>query len=414
MIEICKMLFDLCFYYTLSGFYLYIFTQNHPSGWGVPVLMLPAIIFIALKKRKPSIKSLREKEKETSLPVVAACCVLPALVFLFGLSIWQILQFLPAWAFLGYAIWKNRIYLRRGEFERHFFFTLKVLGTMALGLAVIRRVEGALTGAVPYMIVYLLTGVCLMRELREEGKLTGGRNIAVLLTLLAGSIALTVLQTPQLLLGAVGFVYRNIIVNIILGVAFVIGFIGYGIIWVLTRLFRFSATDVREEPDPGEMGWAFQDDRGGWRALQEIPTWLEVALTALLALAVAYVLFRIMRRMLGAKTEQKVLKIYTEEHEKLQKKERGVRGGIIRPKDPRLAVRWYYRKYLREGVSRGALPDPADTSLSIRQKYATYFREAPAGRLRELYVNARYQYGRAVTKSDVDSASKAWRELKQD
>jgi hypothetical protein len=97
----------------------------------------------------------------------------------------------------------------------------------------------------------------------------------------------------------------------------------------------------------------------------------------------------------------------------LQKSGRDVKkGGIFRPRDPRLAVRWYYRKYLKEGVIRGALPSRADTSRRILHKYSPFFPAEGAEKLRELYIVSRYNYGKEISKTDADNAAKAWREIK--
>jgi hypothetical protein len=340
--------------------------------------------------------------------------LLPGLHLVFNLTLWQIAQFLPAWAYVGLTIWDNKIYTSRRDFERHFSFTGKVLAAIIPGFAVVSRIGGAFSGAIPYLIIYLLAGVCLMRILREEGKLTASRNIAVLATLLITSAALALLQTPQIILGAAGFIYRNVIAWIILGFAYLFASIIYGFFWVLNFIFNFRLAEENEVQGDLEVIEHGVTGVSQGAILRELPAWLETAIVVFLALVVMFVLFLIMRSLLGKKKETRKEKYYTEEQERLQRQSRGYKGGIFRPKDPRHAIRWYYRKYLKEGASRGAQPGPADTSLSILKKFGVYFPGDEAGKLRGLYIAARYRFSGEISKAQVESASKTWRNLKQD
>lgn len=412
MIEICKILFDLCFYYTLSGFYLYIFTLNYPSRWGVPALILSAGIYIALSKRKRNEVNDGGSAKSIIKPGAVVCSALPGLLLIFDIPLWQILQFLPAWLYLGFSLCWNRIYTDGREFSSHFSFTGKVLLAVIPGFVAMNRSGGAITGAIPYLIIYLLTGVCLMRILREEGKVNGGRNIAVLLILLASSIALAVLQTPQLLLGAVGFIYQEIISKILYYALLAIGAVVYGVFYVFRWIISLLGNDAHEVDIDTDLSAQsiFGDEADIITA--GTPAWLEVAAIILLALAVSFVIFLIMRRLLGNKPDSRKTKYYTEERENMKKTERGAAPGILRPRDPRNAIRWYYRKYLREGVSRGAEYTSADTSIDVLKKLSACFPEDETGTLRDLYIEARYRYNKAVLKNDADKAAEIWRKLK--
>jgi hypothetical protein len=346
------------------------------------------------------------------MPITIICCAFPGILLVFSPSLWQIVQFLPAWVYLAFSIWDHRIYTSRFGFARHFGFTAKLLGLMAFGFLAFRRVEGAVTGIVPYLILYMLSGVCIMRIIREEGKLTAGRNITVLITLLLGSAALALLQMPQLILNAAGFIYQNIIAHVIIGVAYVIAAVFYGIFRVLGRFINIRGADENAAQEI-YADWDVQEALGEDTEiiLRGVPAWLEVAITVLLVLAVALVVFLIMRRLLGSKGPGSKTVFYTEEREKLQEHGKGRRSGLLRPKDPRQAVRWYYCKFLKEGLSRGARLSPDDTSHSVALKCDTLFPKAGTIRLRDIYINARYRYYGEITREDADEAAKTWREM---
>ena len=434
MTEVCIILFNLSFYYTLTGFYLFIVFEKHPSVWGVPILVLSAGIYMVLKSYNlvagragsagsgadaaggtapaPGIGGDGLGGGVTARALTIVCCALPCTILLLRPSLWQIIHFIPAWAFYCFSIWSDRVYTDRSEFETRFGFTAKLLIIMILGFVVTRRLAEAVTGAIPYFIAYLLSGVCLMRILRDDGKVSSARNVAVMLILLVGSIGLTIAQAPKLVLSVIRFIYQNVIVRILMGIVYLFGAIVYGIVKFFSWLFSlFGAESAGYEL---EIEAAIDSLTGEEAEFIErvTPRWLEIAGMVLLAVAVAFVVFLIMRRLIGSRTKEGGARPYTEERELLKKRDIRLLGGLLRPSDPRQAVRWYYRKYLKEGVSKGAVFAKTDTSLSVLQKYSPFFAESGSGELRELYIKARYQNGRDMVKSDADSASRIWRELK--
>ena len=406
MTELCKILFDLCFYYTLSGYYLYVFTDEYPSNWGIPVLILTAAAYVVMKR---VIGNKTRSEGVRAMLLAVVCCAMPVLLLVFKPTIWQIAQYAPAWAFLGFTVWTGRIYTDRSEFERHFKFTGKILCLIIPGFIAISSIGGALTGAIPYFVIYLLAGVCLMRILRDEGKLTTGRHIAVMLIVLTAGVVLTILQTPQLLATVLGFVYKNIIVWVLMGIVVVLLYFLSGLVWL------FSLLGTSGEQEPPEISITVDDifgDQLEGASMSNASVWLEIAAVIVLALAVAFILFLIMRRLLGNKSHSKRIKPYKEEQERLQKQVAGKKYGIFRRKDQRQFVRYIYKKYLKEGASRGLSLVPSDTSLSVLRKYSEIFALSESADLRDIYIKARYRFSEETLKADSDAAAEIWRRLK--
>lgn len=402
----------MCFYYTLSGYFLYLFTGQPPSNWGIPVIILSAAVNIVMLKLLPGTRNSDKGAKPVSLRTIL-CCALPCCIFLFSPSLPQIIQYIPAWAFFAFAVWTDRLYTDRGAFEEHFSFSGKILLLMLLGIFVPRMLIGALTTVIPYLIIYLLTGVCVMRILREDGRLTASRNIVSLLILLSGGIVLAFIQTPYLLWTALGFFYRHIITRIFMVAIYVVGALVYGFIWVFIKLFSlFSNNAEAIPPDISGIAEGILGEDADI-VIRGTPQWLKTAGIILLILAAAFVVFLILRKLLGYKPSAGKEKLYTEEKEPFHKHERKRKGGIFRPGEPGLAVRWYYRKYLKEGVSRGLKPAPEDTSLRILRKYAPVFPESEAEKLRALYIIARYRRRNGLSEADAETAADIWRALKQ-
>ena len=411
MAQVCKLFFDMCFYYTLSGFYLYLFTLRHPSIPGVPILVLCAAANHILKTRNIGIAEIAVGKNKTVSVAALLCCAAPALLFLFRPGLWQTIQYIPAWALLGYSILTDRVYTDRLNFEHHFAFTGKLLLLLLFGVMSASRVLAAAAGVLPYFIFYLLAGVCLMRILREDGKLSAGRNIVILLVMLAGGGALVFLQAPQFFLSAVGFVYNNIIVNIFLGILYVFGFLLVAIYWLFQRilsLFGSERYDVQLD-----MGGVAEEIFGEETVVAlRSPGWLKYIFFALLGIAAAFLLFLILRRLLGAKSGDRRDLPYFEERAGPQKHERKRKAGFFRPREPRQAVRWYYRKYLKTGLSRGVKITPVDTSLTILKKSGNLFPGTELKQIRGLYISARYRYNERINESDAEAAADLLKKLR--
>ena len=417
MIGILKILFDMSFCYTLSGFYLYLFTEDFPSAWGVPVFVLSACLFMLMKTKIPVRASYNNEKEQTKYldPAKIICCALPGLLFLFDLSIWQIIQFLPVWIFFAIKILQDRILTDRMEFADHFGVTGKILGIAAIGLIFVLRSGPALIGIIPYLITYLLTGFCLMRILREEGKLTTGRNILTMCTLLLCSIMLVLVQAPHRVFTAVSFIYQNVILTVLKWLIYGLTAILFLIFAVISWVLRLFITIDEVEPpiiDPEVDDLAmYMEDMEFFPT--EYPLWAEITALVLLALAAVLVVFLILRRIIGSKIKIENVSFYTEVQESLKAGEKKERNRIFRPKDPRQAVRWYYRKYLEEGISRGARRAKDDTSYKIMRKYEPLFLKKKSKELRELYIKARYRHHTDMQKEDAKDVAKLWHDLKQ-
>ena len=414
MIEVCKLLFDLFFYYTISGFYLYIFTETSPLSWGAVILSFLVILHVfvkyRLRKGGDTIKPVRRID-----PVGIVCCIIPVTVLFFRPTLWQLVQYIPAWGFLGFSIWTGALHTTKTDFKDHFRFTGKLLLLMLPGFISFGRNIAAFNGAVMYLVAYLMLGIGLMRMLREAGKLHRGRTLVMLLALFGASLALFSLQALDLLAASVGFVYKNIIVNIIFAIVFVIGFLVHGVVWILQKIISLFGGDPERLAVEFDLTGSAEQIFGKQEFTDNgVPTWLVFLGYAVLAFAVCAVVFLIFRRLLGRKTVVEKKSLYTEERESIQAEERRREGGLRRPKDPRLAVRWYYRKFLKEGTRRGAERGVADTSLTVAENYAPLFPPVDSAELlRSLYIGARYNETGAVSPEDADKAAAMWKRMKK-
>ena len=413
MTEIYKLLFDISFYYTLSGYFCYMFTQEQPVMWGIPLIIVSFVINVFFKKTGIFNERSGNREGKSLSPIIVAifCCALPAFILLFDLRLWQFLQFLPAWAYSCFAIISGRLTVNYSEFDEHFAFTGKLHALLFFGIIGFSRIPGALTTAIPYLTVYLFTGVFLMRILREDGKLSTARNVTVLLIMLFGAAALAWLDAPHLLLSLVGFIYRNVIIWVISGLVIIAGAIGFGIYMLIAGLI--SLFGVEAAPVELDIGAITQEILGD--EVEFVPSdglsWLRPVMIAIAAIFVVLILFLIFKKLLGNKAHEKSDGSYKEEKERLTALKRSKIDSIRKPKDPRLAIRWYYKKYLKEGLARGAILTRFDTSKKVMENYRFFFDEPTSEQLRDMYIISRYSDEKAITKQDADTVNELWRKL---
>ena len=413
MTELLKILFDMCFYYTFVGYCFTMFTLEAPSSWGIPVFMAAAVVNLLLQRLLPGSAAAENSGPRQINFRKILCCALPAAFFLFGSSFWQKISFLPAWAYFSFTIWTDRVHMDREEFRQRFSFSARIYLLAALGIFWISRMKIALLGAIPYFILYLLTGICIMRILREKGKLKESRNVFVVLVMLAGSLMLAVLQTPHIVMSIISFIYKNIITNVFIAILYVAGAVMYAFMWLFVQLIALISTKGTEFQ--AELGAAAEEVFGDElnAKLVTSPEWLKYIGLAILALAAAFILFLILRKMIGARRRDEAALPYSEERDALRKRGRSARSGIFRPRDARQVVRWYYRKYLKEVVSRGVRIVPGDTSQTVLKKSDVHFPGSDAEKIRELYILSRYRHKNEIRDIDAFAATELWKKLKQ-
>jgi len=404
MIDVLKIVFDTCFFYTLSGFYLYLVILDHALPAGLPILAVSIIIYILIRSKFGN---------ETKPIVKIICCALPAAFFIFRPSIGQIVQFLPSWAYVSAAIWLNRTSTTKRDFHDHFSTTGRFLLLMAPGFVVYHRCASAFTGIIIYLICYLLLGIALLRILREEGKLSKWRTVGMLAPLLPASFLFVILRAPESIMTVIGFIYKQIIIRLFTYAVYAVGAIAYGIYWLLSLLFSgVEKTDKELELNADLSAESIFGETGPIKELS-IPRWAVVAAIVLVCLIAAGIVFLILRRLLGRRPGTLKEALYTEEKSSLTARPSKKDRKLFRPRDPVQAVRWYYRKYLREGIKRGAYIKPVDTSADALGKCRTIFDGGLQESLRVVYVEARYSSSPQTGGRDADAAASIWKRLKE-
>ena len=324
MIAACKLLFDLSFYYTISGFYLYMITETPASGWGFVLLAGAAVIHVLVKTR---LDRGGASGMGGSLNRII-CCLLPLALLFFRPTIGQLVQFLPAWGYIGFSIMTGSLETTKAEFRQHFGLTAKLLLLIAPGFFIVSRCFAAFNISLMYFVPFLLLGIALMRMLREEGRLPRGQTLAILLGLFGVSAALFALQVLNGFAATAGFLYEKILSKIIFGIVVVLGSALYGLMWLLRPLLALFKEDSGENAAEISLESGIEYLMGEQEFIDSaFPKWVVYLGYALLAIAVCAVVFLIFRRLLGARKSAEKKSLYSEERESLR--DEGDRKSVV-------------------------------------------------------------------------------------
>ena len=401
MAQVYKLLFDLSLWFCLGGYFLRLTTGKAPSAIGFVALCLCAGLDALLRSRELKARWAR------FLPLI-----LPILTLIWWPGLWPALHLLVAWAYLAFCIWTDRIDLRYDGARQHFGFGLKLLILLVLGPLFPAELGPAAAQSIPYLVLMLTSGVCLLRMLREQrpAGLRQGIYMAVFVLLCA---LLTAGRAPQLLLRGFGLLYQHVLAPVIFCLAIALGVLFYGFYLVM----KWLVDRAQGNSEPLQIQLSEAADMLGldeqYAAYTVDLRWLKVLLTALGAALLVFLLWRLFRRLAGERLGPGVTDRRPERIGELLRDRAAAPGHILRPREPRAAVRWYFARFLSECEKRGFTAPKGMTVEELCAASAGLFPAAEVETLCAVYCPARYQPGRRVTPEDVKRAAEAWSILKK-
>ena len=401
MTEFYKLIFDLSLYTTITGYFLRLTAKELPSG----------VLFLALCAAVALDALLRARELRRG-----ALRFLPLLLPLLGLlsrpSLWQCVQALPAYAYLCFSFLSGRFEIYYDQFRSHYGFGLKLLLALVLGPLFPTEFGAAIVGVIPFLVLMLVCGVCLLRMLREQRRegLRQGLYLAAFVAICAG---LTLGRAPQLLLKGAGFVYQNVLAPLIFAVAIALAAVFY-VFYLITRWLVQRRQGSSEELNINLQGAAemlgLEEEYEQYAADLR---WLKALIIAVGIALLVFFLLLLFRRLLGSRGATKPPLPFRDVRSAALGSAGTPNPGRIRPRDPRLAVRWYYARFLAECRKRGVPLSTGMTAEELSLRALTAFPGADPAALSSLYRPARYQLSRRVTPEEARAAAAAWNALRR-
>ena len=376
MTEVCKLVFDVSLWFTLSGYFLLLTAGDAPSVWGF--LALSAVVCLDALFRARLRKD-RQRGVFRFLPLF-----LPLLALLSPLTLWQGLQLLPVWLYLSWSMLTDRVSVTYDGFRGNFSFALKLLPLLVFGPLFPGKAAAAIMGTIPYLILMLALGICLLRSLRE-GRPSSVRQGLYIAGFILACALLTIGRAPQMLLKAAGYLWQYLLAPLIFLAAIVFGALFYGG-YLLLRWLIERAQGSNEPFQPDLRGAA--EAMGLENEIVAYTTdlrWLYILLIVLAVCLLAFLLFRLFRRMLGEKAQIAQPDSWRTLHGSAPLTVKRTQAHtLLRPSDPRMAVRYDYARFLTECGRRGFVPAKGMTASELCRRSALLFPDADPNDLHAL------------------------------
>jgi len=402
LIFFCKILTDLALYFAF-GTYIFAWMGHRPPVMGPFLIMLvTAMICYALRRKQPEILRL------LPLSLMLFC-------FLFPENILDSLLLAPACLYVGFVAKRQLFRLEYNTQHDAFLFGVKLLPLLLAPSLLTLDFEQLEQGALPFVVLYLVCGVLLMRMLRHDEatiqqtrfKLQNAAAVIVCCILGYELSRGTALRAGARLLS---LFYHKVISPLLMLVAYALSFFIY-LFTLFLKLFFKDIEVTRPESSYTET-IPSTPDVSGTNPVQ-FPPWLVLLGKILLVAVILLLVFLLLRRLLrrGKPIQERIGSSETREGMNPVRKEPRLSKDLFAPQDPRQAIRFYYRKFLRLYLSMGLPFNRSKTSAQIQEDAAPYFEKDLLTAFRKLYIKARYSTSES-TPEEAAQAKKLYHALK--
>lgn len=400
-----KILGDTCLYFSAIGAVPALFA--HRMTFLIPVLLCAIGVTAAAVVTWQGRRELR-----------LWCAVLPLLSLGIVGSVMEFLILLPVLGYCCAVIYRCEFYLEYYEFREGFLRTLAIWCCAFLIIAVFHGLEGAsgdkatlaVVEPLCYGLLWILSGVLLCRMLRM-GPETGRRPWS------AARVAVTLGVSGAAVACAVGF--ERLLQARASSLSALIGRFFAVLIGLPGQLFSRFVEWVLSLVDRGFLEYAFAKDeeirqmtataplpteeaaQQAARTEPGFPWWLAVLVLS----GMAVILICMLRQLRSGAPATGTVEI-------TEKLEAPARKRTERRRSNRSQVRKYYRNFLKAEKRKGLRLQPHQTSADILMAASPETDREAAERLRQVYLAARYDRTREVTKQQVEAAKEAWKQIR--
>lgn len=263
----------------------------------------------------------------------------------------------------------------------------------------------------PYLVVYLVSTVILLRTLRyieyssTENKDINKVNLFYSIGIITISFLLSLPTVRAILWRGISVGFTYVISGFLMGLAWLVFGVFYLFDKIVSLLGRFFKPVKRELPEikmdeltkrifdmaRTEEGREFVERKATTSNTNYI---LIVIFSIVIILIVAYILYTLFKKYESRHKPKEEDYIETKEFITIRKDEgSGVLKRILerlRPKDPVEKIRLYYKKYLLMCKEREIGLRESDTTLDIYSKSKDFFNKEVLPKIREVYVRVRY------------------------
>ncbi|MBQ4577576.1 MAG: hypothetical protein IJA84_00810 [Clostridia bacterium] len=400
-----KILVDLCYYGTYAAFFA--------SIYGLTGSLLPQFGLLSLAAALSRAAHLRYPET----PLRRLPLLLCPLAFVLPTQTAGLVILAPAALYVLFCCVTERTQPRYYDSIDIFFLELKLLffpALLTVGLAQWKRAEAF---SAPYLLVFLLGSVLLLRMLRhDEATLSQPRFRLMNGLSMAGlCLACGFLGSP-LFRKAAGLVLKAVWRVVSIPILVVLGGVGMGMAWVLEAVLPDELTFEGFKQEPLQYLYETEETQPQItpEPNEELTRVVMLVISGLLIALAVLAAVLLFRRLLASRRGESASG--PEQHRFAASAMPPPQRPLTRlsARTPELQVRYWYQQLLhktrREG---GDLRPSMDTRQQSRTEDGTFPQKQPEiARLRQLYLPARYK-GQA-TAEDAREAKDLYHRIKKD
>lgn len=396
MAFVYRLIFDISVYYIITGVYLPIWFQTRPFGPGLLLLCLALLMYGWLYSKK-----MLGRWRSFLL-------LIPAAMIFFRPELGDWIHFLPAWGYCSFLLINDRADMEYNVFYNRVFKSvmLVVLLLVPAFFTAIKR-DGVFRYIPGYVLLYVISGAACLRSLRDrDGSV---RHLLVILAFVAACAVLYYLRIHQLLIT----LFSDYILK---GLVYAVGSV---VIWFLSLLVgseRSSEITGAQQREPVQQQGSTVVAGVPFTVDERVAKWVDIVLYAALGAAALVLLIKLIKYLIksGKQVEDgKPQSVWKEEVSYLRKPPGSSRRKRKKTQDPRMAVRYYYWRYMSECEKRGIAVRKGWTCEELGEASEACFLKEDIAAMQKLYGPVRYDDGCTVTGKQARQAAKLWQSLKK-
>ncbi len=377
-----KMICDISLYFTFVIMPATVGFESPINGY--MALLIYSVVFmlsVALDKKAQWMRF---------IPLLA----LP-LVYLLAYNLVTVIMLTLPCIYVVFNVYRRGFTVDRLELKDQVRTSLKLVFIMPVFGLVVWWHDALSLYCIPYVLIFLVSMVYLLRSLRHGDTIVSQIKFLVMnLGAILGGLVLFVIAGSQYTLDAMWWLissfYQYLIMPILFGAAYVVVGVAFFFQdfweWILTR---FGIEIPPTTPTEVEIvdGGSYQD----FVPVSDGPT---VVFEGLLIILAAIVVFAIFSRLIlrSKRTSGDVTGVSSKRTmmSGIMSRPAMMAESLFAPRNPREAIRYHYRRFLKLCKQRGVPPKVHHTSLDVKNKNDVLFGAKPLEELRDIYISARY------------------------
>ena len=368
--------------------------------------LIPAVFFAAVGAVAYWMDEKHSNKTKFLLPLL----LIP--MFLFGESFGTYLAIGLGALYVGLMIWQKRYYMDHDSQSDFFRIGMFAVGALSVPFVLLMKIDFI----APFVLLYLMSGIFGLRLMRQDVAMFNETRFRVLnLLSVAGIVLLAVLISSDWFLGLAGMILGKIYDVLVIPIFYVIYTCGYALYYLFIEIiFAGGYGDTTKKLNFGDMSMPdeMKDALLGEEQVNGEP-FLMLLKGVFLIVGILLVLLLVYRNSKSRNSRSKDSAREARTSVTMIRPEEKIYADHIAPREPRAAVRYHYRNFLRLCLSLGQEFPRHYTSQHIENMTIGNFDKETLKSMRKTYIRARYSE-HDITKDDVSSIKAQVKKLKSE